>query len=73
MGQDPFDLSDVMFEQEAKHWFRREDVSRYLTRGKYCNGDASTIFEEDLKEDPWWLNHATFKDKYRMTFGALLT
>ena len=67
MGQDPFDLTDVMLEQEAKCRFRLEEASRYSTRGKYRNGDASTIFEEDLKEDPPWLNDAEFKDKYRMT------
>jgi hypothetical protein len=42
---------------------------RYSTgsRAKYRNGDASAIFEEDLKEESPWLNDAKFKDKYCLT------
>jgi hypothetical protein len=37
---------------------------------QYRDGDASAIFEEDLKEDSPWLNDAKFKDKYRLTCSS---
>ena len=69
IGEDPFDIFDVLIEQEAKKQFRIEEHSRYSTgsRAKYRDGDASAIFEEDLKEESPWLNDAEFKDKYRLT------
>ncbi len=68
-GEDPFDIFDVLLEQEAKEQFRIEEHSRYSTgsRAKYRDGDASAIFEEDLKEESPWLNDAKFKDKYHLT------
>jgi hypothetical protein len=69
LGEDPFDIFDVLVEQEAKKLFRIEEQSRYSTasRAKYRDGDASAIFEEDLREESPWLNDAEFKDKYRLT------
>ena len=53
LGEDPFDIFDVLLEQEAKKQFRIEEHLRYSTgsRAKYRDGDASAIFEEDLKEE----------------------
>jgi hypothetical protein len=69
LGEDPFDVFDVLAEQEAKSQFQAEERSRYsrTSRANYRNGRASTVFLEDLKEDSPWLNDAEFKDKYRMT------
>jgi hypothetical protein len=68
-GEDPFDIFDVLLEQEAKEQFLVEESSRYSTdsRAKYRDGVASAVFLEDLNEDSPWLNDAEFKDKYRMT------
>jgi hypothetical protein len=75
LGEDPFNIFDVLQEQEAKRQFRIEERLRYSTcsRVKYRMGVASAIFEEDLREredaeehEPW-LNDAEFKDKYRLT------
>ena len=68
-GEDPFDIFDVLLEQEAKEQFLVEESSRYSTdsRAKYGYGVASAVFLEDLNEDSPWLNDAEFKDKYRMT------
>jgi hypothetical protein len=69
LGEDPFDLFDVLAEHEAKCQFKVEVSSRYSTtsRATYRNGFASRFFWEDLNEDPPWLNDAEFKDKYQMT------
>jgi hypothetical protein len=66
---DPFDICDVVMEEEAKCQFLKEERSRYSTgsRVNYRDGLASNVFAEDLREDSPWLNEAEFKDKYRMT------
>jgi hypothetical protein len=72
-GEDPFDIFDVLVEQEAKKQFQIEEhCSRYSTgfRAKYRDGDASAIFEKDLKEESPWLNDADFKDKYCLTHSC---
>jgi hypothetical protein len=69
LREDPFDLFDILLEQDAKHKFLLEEISRYGgdTRKKYRNGLASEIYCKDLNEDSPWLNDMEFKDKYWMT------
>jgi hypothetical protein len=69
MGQDPLDTMDLLLEDEARRNFKKEERSRYSREARvtYRNGRASTIFLEDLNQESPWLNHAEFKDKYRMT------
>jgi hypothetical protein len=73
LGEDPFDIFDVLLEAEAKKQFQIKERLRYSTgsRTKYRDSDASLIFEEYLKEEsPWWLNNAKFKDKYCLTCSS---
>jgi hypothetical protein len=46
LGEDPFDIFDVLQEEEAKRQFRIEEHSRYSTssRVKYREGVALAIF-----------------------------
>jgi hypothetical protein len=74
LGEDPFDILDMLQEEEAKRQFQIEERSRYSTcsREKYQEGVASVVFKEDLREDDSeehepWLNDAKFKDRYRLT------
>jgi hypothetical protein len=67
LGEDPFDVFDVLAEQEAKWQFKIEEHSRYSTISRANYRLASTVFCEDLNEDSPWLNDAEFKDKYKMT------
>jgi hypothetical protein len=69
LGEDPFNIFDVLLEADANKKFQIEECLRYSTdlRVQYQDGDATVIFNEDLKEDSPWLNNAEFKDKYRMT------
>jgi hypothetical protein len=69
LGEDPFDIFDVLLEEEAKCQFKVEEASRFSrdSRINYRDGIASAVFLEDLNEDSSWLNDAEFKDKYRMT------
>jgi hypothetical protein len=70
LGEDPFDIFDVLLEEEAKSRFQIEVGLRYSTgaRLNYRDGVQKNLFEEDLYEGTsCWLNEAEFKDKYRMT------
>ena len=69
LGDDPFDLVDVLLERRVKRKYQVEENLRYSaeSRPSYWNGLASAVFREDLKEDSPWLNAAEFKCKYQMT------
>jgi hypothetical protein len=65
LGEDLFDVFDILAEQEAKCQFKIKERSRYSTtsRANYRNGLVLTVLWEDLKEASPWSNDAKFKDK----------